>query len=148
MKHAREDYNRIQDPHGLIPEDEPVFLLRAQDQLACKAVAYYASLCTMVQAPEVAAKARAHSSLMASWPKKKVPDLPAELPSPPLGCIAPAETALTEQDAALINQAHELLLDLEERERTAGNCSVAAGARASADAVLRLGALAARLPRP
>lgn len=34
MKHAREDYNRIQDPAGLIPEDEPVFLLRGQDMFA------------------------------------------------------------------------------------------------------------------
>lgn len=34
MKHARPDYNRIQDPAGLIPEDEPVFLLRGQDVLA------------------------------------------------------------------------------------------------------------------
>lgn len=34
MKHAREDYNRIQDPAGLIPEDEPVFLLRGQDIFA------------------------------------------------------------------------------------------------------------------
>lgn len=34
MKHAREDYNRIQDPAGLIPEDEPVFLLRGQDRFA------------------------------------------------------------------------------------------------------------------
>lgn len=31
MKHAREDYNRIQDPLQLIPNDEPVFLLRGQD---------------------------------------------------------------------------------------------------------------------
>jgi len=31
MKHEREDYSRIQDSGGLIPEDEPVFLLRAQD---------------------------------------------------------------------------------------------------------------------
>lgn len=31
MKHIRNDYNRIQDPAGLIPEDEPVFLLRGQD---------------------------------------------------------------------------------------------------------------------
>lgn len=77
MIHAREDYNRIQDPAGLIPEDEPVFLLRAQDQLACLAVAYYADLCRQVQAPEVAAKAEDHSKLMAAWPKKKVPDLPA-----------------------------------------------------------------------
>ena len=34
MKHAREDYNRIQDPVGLIAEDEPVFLLRAKDKTA------------------------------------------------------------------------------------------------------------------
>lgn len=31
MKHARDDYNRIQDPSGKIPKDEPVFLLRGQD---------------------------------------------------------------------------------------------------------------------
>ena len=34
MKHARKDYDRIQDPAGLIGEDEPVFLLRAKDSLA------------------------------------------------------------------------------------------------------------------
>ena len=31
MKHARDDYNRIQDPDGLIPDDEPVFIIRGQD---------------------------------------------------------------------------------------------------------------------
>ena len=36
MRHARADYSRIQDPAGLIPEDEPVFLLRAQDYCALK----------------------------------------------------------------------------------------------------------------
>lgn len=76
MKHARPDYDRIQDPAGEIPADEPVFLLRAQDQLACMAVAYYASLCEQAQSPEVAALARAHAGRMAAWPKKKVPDLP------------------------------------------------------------------------
>lgn len=30
MIHARPDYNRIQDPENKIPEDEPVFLLRAK----------------------------------------------------------------------------------------------------------------------
>jgi hypothetical protein len=74
--HARDDYNRIQDPAGLIPEFEPVFLLRAQDELACQAVAYYASLCEQHQAPEVAAKARAHATRMADWPIKKIPDIP------------------------------------------------------------------------
>lgn len=75
MIHARDDYNRIQDPAGKIPSDEPVFLLRAQDELACLAVAYYASLCEKAQAPETAAKARAHATRMAEWPKKKTPDL-------------------------------------------------------------------------
>ena len=45
MKHAREDYNRIQDPSGLIPEAEPVFLLRGQDELAAPTLRYYADLC-------------------------------------------------------------------------------------------------------
>jgi hypothetical protein len=34
MKHSRQDYDRIQDPHNLIPKDEPVFLLRAKDKTA------------------------------------------------------------------------------------------------------------------
>lgn len=44
MKHAREDYNRIQDPEHKIPEDEPVFLLRGQDKVAASAVRYWAVL--------------------------------------------------------------------------------------------------------
>lgn len=42
MIHAREDYSRIQDPEGKIPEDEPVFLIRGQDPLAPEAVRDYA----------------------------------------------------------------------------------------------------------
>jgi hypothetical protein len=34
MRHARADYDRIQDPDGLIPQDEPVFLIRGQDRAA------------------------------------------------------------------------------------------------------------------
>jgi len=34
MIHNRTDYNRIQDPEGLIAEDEPVFLLRCKDKLS------------------------------------------------------------------------------------------------------------------
>lgn len=78
MKHAREDYNRFQDPAGLIPEDEPVVLLRGQDSLAVEALDYYAELCEQNQAPEVAAKIRAHVELMKLWPKKKIPDLPTD----------------------------------------------------------------------
>lgn len=42
MKHTRPDYNRIQDPGSLIPENEPVFLLRGQDLAAPKALREYA----------------------------------------------------------------------------------------------------------
>lgn len=42
MKHARQDYNRIQDPAGLIPDDEPVFLLRAKDRTAPQIVRLWA----------------------------------------------------------------------------------------------------------
>ena len=77
MLHARNDYNRrVQDSENLIPKDEPVVLLRAQDELACKAVNYYAWLCKQNQAPEVAAKMKEHHRLMMAWPKKKIPDVP------------------------------------------------------------------------
>lgn len=42
MKHARQDYDRIQDPLGKIGADEPVFLLRAQDKSAPDVVRYWA----------------------------------------------------------------------------------------------------------
>jgi len=38
MKHAREDYMRIQDPENKIGEDEPVFLVRAKDRFSVKAM--------------------------------------------------------------------------------------------------------------
>ena len=42
MFHARRDYNRrVQDSEGLIPDEEPVFLLRAQDPAALHAVSEY-----------------------------------------------------------------------------------------------------------
>lgn len=73
MKHARADYDRIQDPAGLIPENEPVFLLRAQDQTAAKTVMFWASL-----QPEGPAKtlALAHACRMKDWPVKKIADVP------------------------------------------------------------------------
>lgn len=43
MKHAREDYNRIQDPAGKIPDDEPVLLLRASDRYAPATALDYAN---------------------------------------------------------------------------------------------------------
>lgn len=44
MIHSRKDYNRIQDPLGLIPLEEPVFLLRGQDALTINTLARYCEL--------------------------------------------------------------------------------------------------------
>lgn len=45
MIHARDDYNkRIQVPDNVIPSDEPVFLLRAQDPDAAKVVRFWSRL--------------------------------------------------------------------------------------------------------
>jgi hypothetical protein len=77
MKHAREDYNRIQDPDGLIPEDEPVFLLRAQDAWAATALRIYATSVAATN-PELADLAWRHSMMFDAWPTKKQPDLPGQ----------------------------------------------------------------------
>ena len=44
MIHAREDYNRIQDPINEIQSDEPVFLIRAQDVCAADTMRFWAAL--------------------------------------------------------------------------------------------------------
>ena len=79
MIHARDDYNRIQDPAGLIAEDEPVFLLRAKDKFAPEVVAYWASLLQREGTqPEMADMAMQHSRAMKDWQHingKKTPDL-------------------------------------------------------------------------
>jgi hypothetical protein len=76
MKHARPDYDRIQDPEGLIPDDEPVFLLRAQDRLAWHVVKIYAWTAELAGRPEIADLCREHANKMKAWPVKKTPDLP------------------------------------------------------------------------
>lgn len=44
MRHARTDYNRIQDPAEIIPEDEPVFLIRGKDFAGPDAVRAWADI--------------------------------------------------------------------------------------------------------
>ena len=76
MKHARSDYDRIQDPAGLIPDDEPVFLLRAQDKLAWHIVKIYSYCAELAGAsPELVQKCRDHAAKMKAWSVKKTPDL-------------------------------------------------------------------------
>lgn len=68
MKHARDDYNRIQDPAGKIPEDEPVFLLRGQDRAAPGAVRAYAEILeSMGGDPVLVRKSRLQAQRMEIW---------------------------------------------------------------------------------
>jgi len=77
VKHARPDYNRIQDPLQRIGADEPVFLIRAQDAVSGEAVRAWANLNDAVGgSPEASALARRHADLMDAWPVKKRCDLP------------------------------------------------------------------------
>ena len=82
MKHAREDYNRIQDPANKIPMDEPVFLIRAQDVCAPQVVAYWCEQAKSAGAdPSIINAAKAQVKVMIDWQmthrnKVKIPDLP------------------------------------------------------------------------
>ncbi len=76
MKHAREDYNRIQDPENKIPEDEPVFLIRGQDQVGAAAVRAWAHLHKVNGGSDILyALAMDHADKMEAWPKHKPADL-------------------------------------------------------------------------
>ena len=76
MKHARKDYDRIQDPAGLIPEDEPVFLLRGQDIHAPDTLRCYANAVAANGGdPKMVELVRRQADLMDLWPTHKEPDL-------------------------------------------------------------------------
>lgn len=83
MKHARPDYDRIQDPAGLIPADEPVFLLRGQDVAAPAAILAWVDEARAQGAdPDIIDKALGQADAMIKYQdrdggKWKVPDLPA-----------------------------------------------------------------------
>lgn len=77
MRHARPDYDRIQDPAGLIPKDEPVFIIRAQDVSSGDAVRAWADLNDANRGdPRASNLAREHADQMDAWPIKKPADLP------------------------------------------------------------------------
>ena len=88
MKHARPDYDRIQDPAlqdprflkpGSTPigEDEPVFLLRAQDKTAAETIRHWVALNLAEPGHDGKAIQLAldHAKLMDAWPRKKVADV-------------------------------------------------------------------------
>lgn len=80
MKHARKDYDRIQDPANIIPEDEPVFLLRGKDRAAPGTVEAWANLAEAAGAePAIVERARQHARLMREYQgacENKIPDMP------------------------------------------------------------------------
>jgi hypothetical protein len=82
MKHARADYAHIQDLTGRIPEDEPVFLIRAQDIAGPAAVLCWANVAEKNGAGKgMVEAARAQAKEMWNWQQEhgsKVPDLPTE----------------------------------------------------------------------
>lgn len=79
MKHARADYDRIQDPENKIPENEPVFLLRGQDKFAPALLLRWASELRLSGGnPEMARMVEEHAQLMIEWQKNvlvKIPDV-------------------------------------------------------------------------
>jgi hypothetical protein len=77
MRFTREDYNkRITDTAGKIPEDEPVFLLRAQDVYAPSTLRYYARLLEEDGNLEMAEELRVHARQMVVWQKSVRVHLP------------------------------------------------------------------------
>jgi hypothetical protein len=73
MKHARDDYNRFQDPlppgnPHRIPDDEPVFLIRGQDASGPAALRAWAELNDVNGGEaEASAKAREWAVRMLEW---------------------------------------------------------------------------------
>ena len=82
MRHARPDYNRIQDPAGLIADDEPVFLIRGTDVAGPEAVRAWADIAKAYGASvQIVELARSHADEMAAYQQRrgfKTPDLPNE----------------------------------------------------------------------
>jgi hypothetical protein len=81
MIHARADYNRIQDPAGKIGAEEPVFLMRAQDDAFCTILAFAIDQYRGRQADGVVARLERHLSLAQQWQAThptKVADVPPD----------------------------------------------------------------------
>lgn len=80
MLHARSDYNRIQDPAGVIPADEPVFLIRGKDKVGPAAVREWAKHATAAGASlMIVDSALRQAEAMEEWQAKhgsQVPDMP------------------------------------------------------------------------
>jgi hypothetical protein len=78
--HARKDYDRIQDPEGKIPDDEPVFLIRGQDAVGAEVVREWARLNDEAGGDKrLSDMADEHADKMARWRVHKLADAPEEV---------------------------------------------------------------------
>lgn len=81
MRHARPDYDRIQDPAGEIPESEPVFLIRGQDLAGPETLRAYAVNAHRAGASnDLIAATLDQARRMEEWQRvnaRKTPDMPA-----------------------------------------------------------------------
>lgn len=75
MLYSRSDYDSG-EAQKKIPEKEPVFLLRAGDQLAAGAVKAYAKAVETHVGAEAAKSIFAWVKKMEEWPDSKMPDVP------------------------------------------------------------------------
>lgn len=111
MLHARPDYAHIQDPHGKIPTDEPVFLLRGCDVLAPLVVLSWVALAERAGADQTLIRdALAQAKRMYEWQAEhgsKVPDGPK----------APEPESVT---ATISAEEADLLRELRARKAEAG----------------------------
>jgi NTP pyrophosphatase (non-canonical NTP hydrolase) len=97
MKHSRPDYQaRITDTAGIIPENEPVFLLRAQDRTAASVVRCWVGLNADHIPNDVKVATLYHATLMECWPVKK----PATVQMKPEPVQAPPQDKDYVRDAA------------------------------------------------
>ena len=67
-------YGKIITENGSIPQDEPVFLLRAQDVFSAFVVRMYAALRRSAGDTDVANEIENTARVMTAWPVKKKPD--------------------------------------------------------------------------
>lgn len=79
---AVEELERLREKieSGDMPEDEPVFVLRARDLLAAGAVTSWAVCAKQLKAPQERVDAALNlAEQMRKWPKKQVPGRPDTL---------------------------------------------------------------------
>lgn len=85
MRHLRKDYDRIQDPHGKIGEDEPVILIRGRDQFFMTMLLQYIDLNYAAHNDEVAGFFEGQLDGVRDWigrnrDKVKLADVPLGVP--------------------------------------------------------------------